>query len=108
MFNQEKSLEGNRAYRRKIKKLESTAPSRKLKAIADNHNDTTSKQRAAKVALRIDKVQARKLERLAVAETNSVGSTDKQSKKLSPAQQKQLKKRVKRIKFINKVKKIIG
>lgn len=108
MFNQEKSLEGNRAYRRKIKKLESTSSSRKLKSIADKQADVTAKQRAAKVEKRIDNVKARKLERLAVEGSKGKEISAKYNKKLSAAEQKQLKKRIKRLNFKAKIKSIIG
>lgn len=105
MFGQQKSLEGNRAYRRKVASIASHKKSDKLKRSADIQNDIASAQRQAKVANRIKKVTARKLERLAVAESQGVVI---KNKKLSLAEQKQITKRAKNIKFAAKVKSLIS
>jgi acetyl-CoA carboxylase alpha subunit len=61
--------------------------------------------KANKLANRIKKVKDRKIERLAKIEAEG---TPTPKKNTTPAERKQIAKRAKRIKFANKIKKIIG
>jgi hypothetical protein len=63
---------------------------------------------AQKVANKIAKVKARKVERLAKQEIEGTPVSTKDKKKLSPAEQKQVSKKVKRAKFAAKIKKLTG
>jgi len=60
--------------------------------------------RANKVANRIAKAEARKIERLAKLEVEQVPA---KKKKLTPGELRQIRRKVKRIKFVNKIKNLI-
>lgn len=98
----EKSLEGNRAYRRKKAAIErSRKPVPKfLSADWAKRKEMT----AQKVANKIAKVKAAKAERLAKQEADGIQIKNTDKKKLSIAEQRQIRRRAKVIKFAHKFK----
>jgi len=105
-MEEDKNLEGNRAYRRKKEAIE-----RSKKSVPKYLSADWLKKKemiAKKVANKIAKVKARKAERLAKQIAEGIETNKKDKKKLSPAELKQIRKRVKRIKFNNKIKELIS
>jgi len=105
-MEEDKNLEGNRAYRRKKEAIE-----RSKKSVPKYLSADWLKKKemiAKKVANKIAKVKTRKAERLAKQIAEGIETNKKDKKKLSPAELKQIRKRVKRIKFNNKIKELIS
>ena len=95
MKNAKKTLARKLLSREEVKK--------KCPIFTSNNWDLRKDARAEKVANKIAKAKARKIERLSKQEVPS----KKVVKKLSPAEQKQLKRKVKMIKFADKIKNLI-
>jgi hypothetical protein len=97
-----KELEGNRAYRRKKEAIErSRKPVPKYLS-----SDWAERKRliALKVANKIAKVKASKAKRLAKQEADGIVMKKNDKKKLSQAEQRQIRRKAKIIKFLNKLK----
>lgn len=108
-MNNEKSLEGNRAYRRRKAAIERSKKKTPLYLSADWKKKKEMVQ--LRVENKIKKVKARKVERLAKLElAGGEGSEASKSlkKKMSPAEIKQAQRKVKTEKFKAKMKKLVG